>query len=67
MNSERVRLESISGLNLNVRTVAALEVPAEFVGRTALKPGDEIELAVSLLTHGRAYTNEWRGRFPLRE
>lgn len=67
VNHERVRLESISGLNLNVRNVAALEVPAELLGKAALKAGDEIELAVSLVTHGRAYTMEWRGRFTLRE
>ena len=67
VNSERVRLESISGLNLNVRNVAALEVPAELFGKAALKAGDEIELAVSLVTHGRAYTMEWRGKFRLRE
>jgi hypothetical protein len=67
VNSERVRLESISGLNLNVRNVAALEVPVELFGKAALKSGDEIDLAVSLVTHGRAYTMEWRGRFTLRE
>lgn len=67
VNNERVRLESISGLNLNVRNVAALEVPAEMFGQTALKSGDEIDLAVSLVTHGRAYTMEWRGKFALRE
>ena len=67
VNSERVRVESISGLNLNVRNVAALEVLAELFGKAALKAGDEIELAVSLVTHGRAYTMEWRGKFRLRE
>ena len=67
VNDERVRLESISGLNLNVRNVAALEVPAELFGKKVLKAGDDIELAVSLVTHGRAYTMEWRGRFTLRE
>jgi hypothetical protein len=67
VNNERARLESISGLNLNVRNVAALEVPADIFGKTILKAGDEIELAVSLVTHGRAYTMEWRGRFTLRD
>ena len=67
MNNERVRLESISGLNLNVRNVAALEVPTELFGKAWLKAGDEVDLAVSLVTHGRAYTMEWRGRFTLRD
>jgi hypothetical protein len=44
---------------------AAFEVPAELLGETALKAGDEIELRTSLVTHGRAYTVEWRGRFTL--
>ncbi len=67
VNNERVRLESISGLNLNVRNVAALEVPTELFGKAWLKAGDEVDLAVSLVTHGRAYTMEWRGRFTLRD
>jgi len=67
VNNERVRLESISGLNLNVRNVAALEVPSELFGKASLKAGDEIHLAARLVTHGRAYTMEWRGKFTLRE
>ena len=67
VNNERVRLESISGLNLNVRNIAVLEVPAELSGKANLKVGDEVELKVSLVTHARAYAMEWRGRFRLRD
>jgi len=67
VNTDRVRLECLSGLNLNVRNVAALEIPAILLGETELKAGDSIELATSLLTHARAYSVEWRGSFTLRE
>ena len=67
VDEERVRLESLSGLNLNVRNVAAMELPAALLGRAGFKAGDEIELDVSLLTHARAYRMEWKGRFRLAE
>jgi hypothetical protein len=67
INSERVRLESLSGVNLNVRNIAALEIPATTFGADGLKPGDALALEVSLVTHGRAYTIEWTGQFRLRD
>lgn len=67
VNNERVRLECLSGLNLNVRNIAAMEIPVREFGRAGLKAGDEIDLVVSLVTHARAYTMTWRGRFTLHE
>lgn len=67
VNNPAVRLECLSGLNLNVRNVAALEVPSSLLGRGLLNAGDAIDLDVSLTTHGRAYTVEWRGKFVLKE
>ncbi len=67
VNNPAVRLECLSGLNLNVRNVAALEVPSSLFGKGTLKAGDEIDLTVGLVTHGRAYSVEWRGRFVLKE
>lgn len=41
VDEEKVRLESLSGLNLNVRNVAAMELPAAFLGRAGFKAGDD--------------------------
>jgi hypothetical protein len=60
-----LRLEHLSGLNLNVRTVTALELPASWLGRPRLQAGDVIELDSSLTSHCRAYRTAWRGRFVL--
>ena len=62
---ERVRIECLSGMDLDVRNVAAMGIPAAVLGREGFKPGDVIELEVELMTHARAYKMEWRGRFRL--
>jgi hypothetical protein len=64
-NNPAVRLENLSGLNLNVRNVAAVEIPARLLGKDHLKAGDTIELASEFVTHGRAYRVEWKGNFTL--
>ncbi len=60
-----VRLENLSGMNLNVRNVAIVELPAERFGRKRLRAGDTIELNSTLLTHAKAYRVEWKGAFKL--
>ncbi len=60
-----VRLEGLSGLGLDVRTIAILEIPARLLGRPRLRDGDRIDLHSTLLTHGRAYRVEWKGTFTL--
>nr|HVY69754.1 hypothetical protein [Verrucomicrobiae bacterium] len=67
LSDNRARLENLSGQNLSVRNVAALELPAETLGRKVLRAGDTIELSVTLLTHARANRIEWKGKFSLRE
>jgi hypothetical protein len=62
-----LRVEHLSGLNLNVRNIAALELPAAFLNRSAFHVGDVVELSSSLVSHARAYRTEWRGRFVLGE
>ncbi len=61
-----VRVENLSGVNLNVRNIAILEIPARKVGRSRLYPGDTIQLKSSLQTHGKAYRVEWEGSFRLK-
>ncbi len=66
VNEPRVRVESLSGLNLNVRCFAAMQIPASLWGKRSFRPGDEIELAVTLHTHAQAYRIRWTGNYRLR-
>lgn len=60
-----LRLEHLSGVNLNVRNIAAVEVPAQRFGQKSLEAGDRIRVEISLDSHGQAYRVEWRGEFAL--
>jgi hypothetical protein len=61
-----VRIVNISGINGNLRNIAAMEVPAKLFGRDRFKAGETVEFAATLFTHCRAYRMEWKGRFTLR-
>jgi len=61
-----VRLDNDSGVNLNVRNVAILELPARKLGKARLSAGDTFELSSTFLSHGQAYRVEWQGTFKLR-
>jgi hypothetical protein len=67
VNDPRVRVENLSGLDLNVRNIAVIELPATLVGRRQFKAGDSVELDCTLLTHCGAYRMTWKGSFTLRE
>ena len=67
VSDARVRVENLSGLDLNVRNIAAMEVPAELLGKDEFKAGDTVELDCTLLTHCQAYRMEWKGTFTLRD
>ena len=62
-----VRLENVSGVNLNVRNIAILELPARKFGRQRLRAGDTLDLSSTFLSHGEAYRVEWQGTFRLRD
>lgn len=62
-----VRLENLSGLNLNVRNVAILELPARKFGRERFRAGDHVELESTLFTHAQAYRVDWKGTFTLKK
>ena len=66
VNDSGLRMENLSGVNLNVRNIAILELPARKLGRSRLRRGDSIQLKSILQTHGKAYTVEWEGTFRLR-
>lgn len=60
-----VRVENLSGWNLNVRNIALAGIPAPRLGRDTLRAGVEVDLDCSLTTHGGAERIEWKGRFRL--
>jgi hypothetical protein len=62
-----LRLESLSGVDLDVRNVAVLELPARLFGKERFAPGDSIEFSSTLTTHCQAYATEWHGRLTLVE
>jgi hypothetical protein len=60
-----LRVEHLSGVNLAVRSITALALPASKFGRKSFKAGDHIELTSTFWTHGRCYQMDWRGSYLL--
>jgi hypothetical protein len=60
-----VRIVNLSGVNLNVRNIAAVELPSKLFAKDRFKPGDTIEVTSTFFTHCRAYRVEWKGKFTL--
>jgi len=60
-----VRAVNISGINSNVRNIAALALPAKLFGKERFRAGDSVEIASTFFTHGRAYQVEWNAKLPL--
>ena len=65
-NEPGVRIVNLSGVYMNTRNIAALELPAKLFGKTQFKPGDTIELNSTFFTHCHADHVEWNGNFTLR-
>ena len=61
------RVVNLSGVYMNTRNIAALELPARLLGKARFKPGDTIELDSTFFTHCRADRVVWKGKFTLRE
>ncbi len=61
-----VRVMNLSGMNGNLRNIAAMELPAKLFGKDRFKAGDAVEFASTFYTHCRAYRVEWKGQFTLR-
>jgi hypothetical protein len=62
-----LRARSLSGLYHNVRCITAIELPAHYFGKSALKPGDQIPFDSTYTSHARADRIEWKGTFTLIE
>jgi hypothetical protein len=65
VNQPGVRVANISGLNGDVRNIAAMELPATLFGRQRFKSADTIAFSSTFFTHGRAYRVKWKGDFTL--
>ena len=66
INEPSARVSNLSGVNLDVRNIACLELPARLFGRSRLRAGDTVEFVATLTSHAQAYRVEWRGIFTLR-
>ena len=62
-----IRVESLSGVDHDLRSVAVLEFPAQRLAAERLNPGDRIDLDAGYVTHGRAHRIEWKSGFTLSE
>jgi hypothetical protein len=62
-----VNVVNSSGVNLNVRNIAAVRLPATRFGQQRFQAGNTIKLSSTLRTHGRGYRTEWVGEFRLIE
>ena len=60
-----VRLVNLSGVYMNTRNIAAVELPANLFGKERFKAGDTIEFGSIFFTHCRADRVEWKGKFKL--
>jgi hypothetical protein len=65
VSDRTVRVENLSGVKLNVRNIAVIELPTTLLNQERLTAGDAVELNVTLDTHARAYQMRWHGRFVL--
>jgi hypothetical protein len=60
-----VRIVNLSGVYMNTRNIAAVELSAKLFGKERFKAGDTIEFGSTFFTHCRADRVEWKGRFKL--
>lgn len=61
------RIANLSGVYMNTRNIAAIELPAKLFGKAQFKAGDKIEFGSEFFTHARADHVEWKGKFTLRD
>jgi hypothetical protein len=65
VNEPAARIIGLAGVNLNVRNIAAMELPASLFGKERFAAGDRIGIASALATYLQAYRVAWRGTFTL--
>lgn len=67
VNDPEVSVSNLSGLNINVRNLAVMEIPAKRLGKDQFRTGDSVKLICNLVTHGQAYQMDWKGTFTLKD
>jgi hypothetical protein len=65
-NEPAARIAHLSGVYMDTRNIAALELPAKLFGKERFKAGDTIEFGSVFFTHCQADRVEWKGKFTLR-
>ncbi|HVV73944.1 MAG TPA: hypothetical protein VHI52_20995, partial [Verrucomicrobiae bacterium] len=65
VNRDDVKIVNSSGVNLNVRNICALELPARLFGKNRFRPGDVVAFRSVLNSYGRLYRAEWSGHLKL--
>ncbi len=60
-----VRIVNLSGVYMNTRNIAAMELPAKLFGKAQFRPGDTIRLSSTFFTHCHADRVEWKGEYTL--
>ena len=65
VNQPAVRVANLSGVNGEMRNIAAMELPPKLFGKKRFKLGDTIALSSTFATHCGAYRVEWKGNFTL--
>jgi hypothetical protein len=60
-----VRVTNISGVNGQVRNIAAVKLPAKLFGKDRFQSEETIGFSSTFSTYGGAYRGEWSGRFTL--
>jgi hypothetical protein len=66
-DEDAVRIANLSGIYMNTRNIAAMEIPAKLFGKTKLKAGDKITFDATFFTQCRADRVEWKGEFALHD
>jgi hypothetical protein len=61
------RIVNLSGVYMNTRNIAAVELPAKMFGRARFESGDSVEFTSTFFTHCRAERVEWKARFTLKQ
>lgn len=58
---------NLSGVYMNTRNIAAIELPARLFGKAQFKVGDVIQFGSDFFSHARADHVQWKGKFTLRD
>ena len=61
------RTVNLSGVYMNTRNIAAVELPAKLFGKARFQSGESIEFGSTFFTHCQADCVRWKGKFTLHD